>query len=248
LVVPARLSAQQRADLTQALFTVHKRIFTGVPLQDFRRHVVEPPAEKTVIQLYFAANGELVGYCSFHRFRRQVQGRRAIVLRTEAGLVPDYRGRGETYGFGIMQAVVEKLRHPFTPVYYLGTLVHPSSYHLFCKYFPRLFPSPFCKTPPGMQNLARALADSFPDPPVNKSDPLIRAVGWRTIETAQEHALIQRGDRTDVTYFRSRNPGYTAGHGLVVVVPITLFNILGALFARLHEAASIAITGQQPDL
>jgi hypothetical protein len=35
---------------------------------------------------------------------------------------------------------------------------------------------------------------------------------------------------------------------LVVVVPITFFNILAALLARLYEIASLAVTGRQPDL
>lgn len=242
------MSEPERAALAQTLFALHQKIFAGVSQEDFRRHVVEPPAEKTVIQLYSAANDNLVGYCAFHRFRRRFQGGNAIVLRAEAGLIPGYRGRGTTYGFGIMQAVVEKVMHPFTPIYYLGTLVHPSSYHLLCKYFPMVFPSAFRTTPADMQDLARALADSFPDLPVDASDPLIRDVGWSTIETAQERALAQRSDQADVTFFRSRNPGYAAGHGLVVVVPITFLNILAALLTRFYDAASMAVSGRQPEL
>ena len=41
-----------------------------------------------------------------------------------------------------------------------------------------------------------------------------------TIETDAEKSLNRRGDRSDVRFFKARNPGYPQGHGLVVVVPV----------------------------
>ncbi len=248
IVVPTRLSEPKRAELSRQLYKVHQRIFAGVSAEGFRRHVVDAPAESTVIQLYLASDGQVVGYCALHRFRRRVRGRNAIVLRAEAGLLPEYRGRGAAYGFGMIRAAAERIRHPFTPIYYLGTLVHASSYHLFCKYFSRVFPHPAQQTPTDMQEIACELADGFPDPPVAQSDPLVRDVGWVTIETPQEKALNRRGDRADVQFFKARNPGYTEGHGLVVVVPITFGNLVTALVSRLLELARIALCRRQTGL
>ena len=183
-----------------------------------------------------------------HRYRRQVDGRNAIVLRAEAGLVPEFRGRGATYGFGILRALIEKLRHPFTPVYYLGTLVHTSSYHLFCKYFPRVYPHPDIETPADIQEISRQLIESFPDPAVLPDDPFVRDVGWVTIETPQEKHLNVQVDPPDVQFFKFRNPGFSRGHGLVVLVPITLHNLAGALLSRLHERALIAFGFYKPQL
>lgn len=248
VVIPAQLTREQRAALTQRLYEVHQRIFAGVSVESFHRHVVEPSAEATVIQLYVADDERIVGYCAFHRFRRRIRGRDVIVLRAEAGLVPGRRGRGMTYGFGIVRAILERFRHPFTPIYYLGTLVHPSSYHLFCKYFSRVFPLPERETPTDMLGVARDLADSFADPPVRADDPYVRDVGWITVETPQEKALNRRGNQPDVEFFKQRNPGYERGHGLVVVVPITFGNIFGALLARLLEQVRLSFGRRQPDL
>ena len=135
-VVPKQLSRPKRRALSRQLYHVHQKIFAGISAEEFHRHVIEPPAETTSIRLYLAADQSVIGYCAVHRYRRQVHGRNAIVSRAEAGLMPEYRGRGATYGFGIVRALIEKLSHPLTPVYYLGTLVHTSSYHLFRKYFP----------------------------------------------------------------------------------------------------------------
>lgn len=241
VVEPAQLSESGRSALSQQLYEVHRRIFAGVSAEEFRHHVVDAQAEATVIQLYLAGDGQIVGYCAFHRFRRRVQGRNSIVLRAEAGLLPEYRGRGAAYAFGMIRAAAEKIRHPFTPIYYLGTLVHASSYHLFCKYFSQVFPHPAHETPARMQEIARELIDSFSDPPVSESDPFVRDVQWVTIETPQEKALNRRGDRADVQFFKARNPGYTKGHGLVVVVPITVGNLIAALVSRLFELALIGL-------
>lgn len=238
IVIPGRLSVSGRSDLSRQLYDVHRQIFSGVSPEEFRRHVVDSPAEVTRTQLYLAGDGRIVGYCACHCFRRKAQGRDVIVLRAEAGLLPEYRGRRAAYGFGMICAAVEKIRHPFTPIYYLGTLVHPSSYHLFCKYFARIFPHPVRKTPARIRDIASELINSFPDPPVSASDPFVRDVGWVTIETPQERTL---NGRADVQFFKARNPGYTKGHGLVVVVPITAGNLITALVSRLSERVLSAL-------
>ena len=247
-VIPAELGTVERNALARRLYAVHSRIFAGVTYDQFVSHVIDPPAENTIIQLFVSASGDIIGYCAVHRYRRTVAGRDALVLRAEAGLLPEYRGRGATYGFGIRRAIAEKLRHPTTTIYYLGTLVHISSYHLFCKYFPVLFPSPRQDHTPQVEAIAVELADSFPDPAVTPHDPLIRDVGWVTIESPNESRLNQRDDRPDVTFFKARNPGYVKGHGLVVVVPITFGNVLIALMRRLSEVVRIKTGRRKPDL
>jgi hypothetical protein len=248
VVVPTRLSDAERRALSHQLYSVHQRIFAGTSAEEFHRHVIEPPAEATSIQLYGAADQGVVGYCAVHRYRRQVHGRNAIVLRAEAGLLPDYRGRGATYGFGIIRALIEKLRHPFTPVYYLGTLVHTSSYHLFCKYFPLVYPHPDIEMPADAQDVACRLIESFPDPAVLPADPFVRNVEWVTIETPQEKHLNEQIDPPDVQYFKCRNPGFSRGHGLVVLIPITLRNLAGALLSRFQERALVAFGCHKPQL
>lgn len=234
--------------MSNQLYSVHQKIFAGVSAKEFHRHVIEPPSEATSIQLYCAADQSVIGYCAVHRYRRQIHGRHAIVIRAEAGLLPEYRGRGATYGFGIVRALIEKLSQPFTRVYYLGTLVHPSSYHLFCKYFRRVYPHPDIETPADIQEIARQLIESFPDPAVLPEDPFVRDVGWVTIESPQEKHLNERLDPPDVQFFKSRNPGFSQGHGLVVLIPITFLNLKGALLSRLYERALMASGLYKPGL
>ena len=234
-VNPAKLSTDERAELLNQLYAVNQKIFAGVSLEDFEHHVVDASADSTLIQLYFAAIGQVVGYCAAHRFWRQVLGRHVIVLRAEAGLLPGHRGHGATYRFRMIRCVAEKLRHPFTPIYYVGTLVHSSSYDLACQNFPKVYPHPDRETPEIIQEVARELINSFPAPPVSQADPFVRDVGWMTIEAPQENAPSQQGDNHYARFFKARNPGYTKGHGLVIIVPITVSNISAAFLSRLRS-------------
>ncbi|WP_223427454.1 hypothetical protein [Tateyamaria pelophila] len=244
VVDPAQLSELDRAELSRQLYAVNQRIFAGVSAKEFHRHVVDASADSTLIQLYFAADGQIKGYCAAHRFRRQVLGRNVIVLRAEAGLLPEYRGHSATYRFRMIRAVAEKLRHPFTSIYYVGTLVHTSSYAMACKNFSRVYPHPDHETPTVIQEVARELINSFSAPPVTETDPFVRNVGWVTIEAPHEKAPSRLDDQRFVQFFKERNPDYAKGHGLVVVVPITVGNIAVALLSRLHEFALMTLGGR----
>ena len=245
---PSRLSNTERIALGKKLYAVHKRVFTGVSEDRFTTDVIEPPAEKTIIRLYFGELDQLAGYCAVHTYKRRARGQNVLVLRAEAGLRPEYRGRGSTYWFGMVRAIFEKLRHPFVPVYFLDTLVHSSSYHLFCKYFPVVYPHPDGRRVPDLRETALELIESYSDPAVSEADPFVRDVGWITIESPQEKSLSKSQNYPDVRFFKERNPGYRLGHGLLVVVPITLSNLAAAISTRIVEVVSTHLGLVHPDL
>ena len=231
-VEPDRLPRPERDAFLKDLYAVHSLIFSGISEEEFNHHVVESPAVRTLIQVYSGRGGGIVGYCAFHKFVRSVQGRDVIVIRAEAGLLPDYRGHGVAHWFGMVRALLEKLLHPLTPVYYFGTLVHPSSYRFFCKYFPRVYPHPQKGMPDAIRALAIELANSFADPAVDPEDQFIRDVGWVTIERSGERQRNHAAEHDDVRYFKSQNPGYRSGDGMVVVVPVTFLNVFRAMLRR----------------
>ena len=233
-VDPAKMSTAERAALMGQLYALNQKIFAGVSLEDFENHILDPSADSTLIQLFIAVDGQIVGYCAAHRFWRQVSGRRVIVLRAEAGLLSEYRGHGATYRFRMIRSIAEKLRHPFTPIYYVGTLVHASSYDLACQNFPEVYPHPDRETPQIIQEVARELINSFPAPPVSEADPFVRDVGWMTIEAPHANTVGQSRDNQYVRFVKARNPGYAKGHGLVVIIPITVSSISAAFLSRLR--------------
>ncbi len=211
--------------IARSLYAVHDRIFSGVSEEQFARHVFHSDAELTRVRVYRDERGALVGYAVVHRFRRRISGRTVSVFRGEAGLLPEVRGHGTIFYFYTLEFLRYRLRHLLEPIFYLGMLVHPSSYVLCARYF-LTYPSARRETPAAVQRLMEEISNTFPAPPVSGSDTMVRRVGWTT--RAAETWWRDAGD-PDVDFFVQRNPGYREGHGLVVLVPLTTANLLRAL-------------------
>ena len=247
VVRPAALSALARAEFARKLYVLHNQIFSGVSLDKFVGYVVDSPAAYTIIKLFLNARGEWIGYCAVHGFDKRLGGRRCHVLRAEAGLLPEYRGTSATLFFGFARAIRYKLLHPWRRLYYLGTFVHPSVYHLFARHFWRLYPSCRLATPPAIEAFMIELADAFAIPVLAPQRPLVRDVGWVTREPESDRQYWQTTDKDDVRFFVAENPGYGQGHGLVTLVPLTARNILWSsirfgyhkLIRTRHSSASL---------
>ncbi len=229
-----RLPKDRDADLSRfatQLYQAHNRIFAGVDEPGFVRYLFHSGADASRIRAYLTPDGRMVGYAAAHRYGRDVSGRRIVVFRAEAGLLPQYRAHGRTFWFFTRELLKYRLLHPAEPIFYLGMLVHPSSYVVFARYFRDVYPHREHAVPGPAQRMMQDLADSFGVPPVDAADPLLRLVGWRT---RRAKPYWEQTDDPDVAYFRERNPGYRHGHGLVVLVPITLRNLVHAVVSYVH--------------
>ena len=229
------LSDEQLSDIGRDLYPVHARIFSGVSQGEFESYVLHSGARENRLRLFLNPAGETVGYCAVHFHDRKVDGRPARVMRAETGLLPDYRGKGASFWF-MQQAWRYKRRHPFTRLFYLGSVIHPSSYHLLAKYFPAIYPTAANEGHPRLQARALQLAADFDLPaPREAANPLVRPVRWITREETGPVDPALAG-RVDVKFFSERNPNHGQGLGLIVVIPMTF-----AVFARAFRGPLTAI-------
>lgn len=225
-----------RHELGHALFAVQARVFSGVDEQAYYDHVLAPPARRNIVELYRNDAGELIGYSAVHLYDKEVNGAPVTMAWTQGGLLPEYRGGGTPFRIGMIEALREKFRHPFRPLWYLSCLVHTSSYHMLNKYFPRVYPSPGREMPGPLLDLTMELAAAFDLPVVDPADPLVRDDGWITVEPDPDAAATRYGHLPDVAYYIRRNPGYVHGHGMLVLVPLGFFDISFAIIRRLAAA------------
>jgi CRP-like cAMP-binding protein len=235
VVTPKSLSPEAREQLIDALYAVHDQIFDGVERESFAKYVVLSKAEHTWIQLHKNAAGEIVGYFAFHIFERQLGGVPTAVFRAEAGMLQAYRGANANARFGLSVALRYMLKHPGRRTFYLGSLVHPSSYSLFAKYCGEVWPRREQQTPPELLGFMDELATEFGLERVDPANPLVRHVGWKTRETEAEREYWQHCDKESARFFLEANPGYGEGHGLVTVVPVSaaiLLRMLGVMSER----------------
>jgi CRP-like cAMP-binding protein len=226
VIIPRALSAERRHHLTEELYAVHRRIFDGVERDTFARYVVESEAEHNWIQVHRNEAGEVAGYFALHVFERQVGGRPAAVFRAEAGSLRAYRGSSITMRFGLKRVLGYLLRNPGRKAYYLGSLVHPSSYTMLAHHFGTVWPQWQRDTPPELLASMEALASEFGIERVDPGQPLVRRVGWRTRETEMEREYWRHCDKPAARFFLEANPGYAEGHGLMTLVPLDPANVM----------------------
>jgi len=215
---PDALAPDVRARLTDELHVVQQEVFDGVDREAFRKYVVESPASRNWLQVYRDPEGKAVGYMALHRFDRELDGRPCAIFRAEAGTVRAWRGRTPLGGMLARALIRHQIRHPRVPIFYLGSLVHPSSYHAFARFAARIHPG-LNETPPRLQKLLTDLGDAFGLSVVDPERPLVRKVGWITRDTEVERDYWQRCEKPTVRFFVEANPGYVEGHGLLTLVP-----------------------------
>jgi CRP-like cAMP-binding protein len=222
VLTPKDLSPADRGALVDALYAVHGKIFDGVRRETFVRYVVESSADRTWVQVVRDDAGEIVGYFAAHAFLRTLRGRPSVVFRGETGMLRAHRGTSVGAPFAARMAASFLAENPGLDPYYLGCLVHPSSYTMVCKYADRLWPAANAPLPDEERDFMCALGDEFGLAVVDPSRPLVRDVGWRTRDTEAERRYWERCDRPPARFYLAQNPGYVEGHGLLTLVPFSV--------------------------
>ena len=244
IVDPATLDESAIDALVTALYSVHTEIFDGVSREEFARYVVKSPAKKTRIQLSYGENGELAGYLAMHAFRPTLRAEECTVLRAEAGLRRAYRGNASTAGFAISNLLATKWEYS-GPLFYLGCLVHPSSYTIFANNAPAVWPAPGVEIPEELLDLMMRLGEEFHLEMVDPARPLVRKVGWITRDTEAERRYWQSCDLPGATFYLEQNPGYVNGHGLLTLLPLDPLSTAKLVFntgaSRLKKAVHRAV-------
>lgn len=229
IVVPSALEASAKTQLEDALYDLHSRIFRGVDKVSFVKYVIDSRAQHTWIQLYRCERGELGGYLAVHIYEREVDGVLTAIVRAETGTLREHRGANIVGAFFVDRVVRYFAAHPLRPFYFLGSLVHPSSYSQFARYADGVWPREGVETPVEILGLMDALGDTFGLDRVHAENALVRKVGWQTIDSRADRAYWEGSDRPGVQFFLRENPGHDEGHGLLTLAPVTLGAVVRGL-------------------
>lgn len=229
VVDPSNLSPDEKENFVDSLYLLHSNIFDGVERCNFLSYVVDSPADWTRIRIYKNSAGEWIGYCAVHRFRKHIFDRPIVIIRAEAGILREYRGRSITLWFGFKEALKYRMLHPFCELYYLGSFVHPSVLYMFSRYFSEYYPQADTPVPNKIRDFMLELAKVFHLEPVDEQDVLVRQVGWITKESSEDRGFWQRHSNPTVKFYIKTNPGYVSGNGLLTLVPLTFINIFMSL-------------------
>lgn len=157
-----------------------------------------------------------------HIYEREIDGRMTAIVRGETGTLRQYRGANLVGGFFAERVIRYVAAHPLRRLYFLGSLVHPSSYGQLVRYVDGVWPREGVETPAEILGLMTTLGDAFGLDRVAHDNALVRKVGWQTIDSRTDRAYWERCDKPGVVFFLRENPGYEEGHGLLTLAPLTL--------------------------
>ncbi|MDH5301759.1 MAG: hypothetical protein OEW58_10395 [Gammaproteobacteria bacterium] len=224
------LDPVRRDRLVDRFYALFQKIFEGVSKEKVKKSVFETAAEDIRIRFFQDEMRNDIGFCVLYRYQINFAGKNYTVFRSDAGMMEMHRRRLTTLSFGLLQVLSYKFRHPFKPVFYFESLVHPSSYHLFYRYFRRMFPSPKQAMPEQYRELRDACFESFKMSPALSGSADAMHSGWITRGKVDEVEYWQSLRYPDVDFFIKHNPGFPQGDGLLVILPVTFGNLFYCAF------------------
>jgi hypothetical protein len=235
VVFTKSISKSARQELIDLLYSVNCQIFDGVNKIDFENDVICPKSRDTAISIYKNSAGIVVGYCAIHYFEKILNNIKCGVIRVESGLRKEYRRRNTNAPFIIRQILKYCLSNPRRPMYFLGELVHPSSYAVLTKYCNNVCPSIRHHAKGEMSEFFREVCSSFGLVPVNPNKPEVVHVGWQTRDTEKDQHYWGNCSNQAARFFVEQNPGYRLGHGLLTLAPITASGVFRAMGLLLND-------------
>jgi len=224
---PIFLVKEKKRRFIHELYEIQCQIFQGVDINSFTSYIIRPGAVRTRVKIFRNDHQKAVGYYAIHLFEiRSNAAEITAIFRAEAGLLRAYRRKHATLSFAFAEYCRYKCFHPGRKVYYLGTLVHPSSYHSLFRNCYELYPTYRRETPPDILRLMCDMAKNLGIGPACRDNPFIVQVGWIVRNDREDLAFWSHCDKPDVKFFLKINPGYREGEGLLTLVPITWKNLL----------------------
>jgi len=219
------LSPGRRATLLATLYPVFAENLEGFDEETFRDRVLfrAPDAR---LGLYYAADGQLVGFSSVVAVRFRVRGCDHLVLDAGTHIASTHHGGRRSMIFGGTESARIRLRHPRTPLWYVPELTNPAPYRLLASHAAEFYPSPDRSTPPEVTELLEAVRDARGMTPVGP--PLVARFANAARGTRAERFRLSPRMANDplVQHFISLNPGFASGDDLLFAYPLHTLNLL----------------------
>ncbi|MDB4905465.1 MAG: cAMP-binding protein [Gemmatimonadetes bacterium] len=230
---PLAMEPEARARLAQEYVDIVSQVFLVKDRERLFNNIARAQPDVLKIRIFRNAAGQVVGFFKVTVDYGERNGRKFAAFNSHAGFLRAYRGGSSTITLGLKTLLAEMLRHPNRDIFYVGMLLHPSSYSLFTRYAIEYWPRWDQPTPPEQVAFMRKLADvhASPESIYDPAHPLVRGyyIGTKTLE--QEEAYWRSSERETVKYFLRVNPHYTTGAGI-----FTWIKLDGRLFRKTLRA------------
>lgn len=220
-VVVGELSGPERDRIRDDLVDIVLERFVGPPREVVAERVIfrDPAAQ---LCLFYGRQDRILGFTSLGIRIYEVRGQQRGVFDAGAYFRAGTAAPGlSAFGPAFTAACRFKLRHPRSPLCFIGEATGPAAYArattMFRAVLPRRGHEPDDLTTELVEEVMRERGYL-----VVEGDPWRVRVGvpFGFRDEARIQRFVQRSRDEHVAYFVSRNPGYLAGQWLVVYVPL----------------------------
>lgn len=224
----ASLDARARAELLGPLSNIVAYWFEGMSREEIaERLVFRAPGAR--LRLFYAEDGELVGFSSISVERLVVDGHRYAVFDIGTHLLPEVERAGASSSRAVLFEVLRmQLRYPRYEPVLIGFSSTPSSYRLAHRQSPFLHPRPNVQIPARIETLAIEYSKRRGHRPRAPADPWVVCpfASARVRRPDRIHGSERLAKDPHARFFTHRNPGWSEGDWLVVYIPLGLRYVL----------------------
>jgi len=189
-----------------------------------------------VLRYRDAADGRLCGMALLSAHAASHEGRAFRVLSTSAVcLEPAYRGLNAVQRSGLFRLALERVRHPFSNVYWYFDTFSYKSYLLLSRNLAEYWPRPDRPTPAWENGVIELLARRHGGEAWSPTAGIIRAQGRRLRPGIAD--VPPDDPDPEIQYFLDRNPGHAAGERLPCLCPLNARNVAAIAWTAIHRGA-----------
>jgi hypothetical protein len=174
---------------------------------------------------FILLNKIIIGFCTAAFYTTIINNKEYTIGRAATGVLEQYRGNTLPKWKLYKKYINYWFRHPFRQFILSAYVANPLIYAMICKYTGIAYPKPPATPPEKIINLKNALLHSQ-----NlhlKEDPaFVVEIHFDVSISDKEQERIFKSKDNAVKYFLKINPKFRQQHGVLVIIPVNLKNIL----------------------
>jgi hypothetical protein len=213
----------------QALYDIFcKTLKPEMSFREFRSYYQNEALER-IEGFLIKKDGVVIGFCTAAFYHLVVKGKHYVIGRSAVGIIEAERHKRLPVWSLFAKFIIYKRRHPFYRLVMTGYIANPIIYAMLCKYVGIVYPRE-----------GQAVSDeilSFKNELLRKSGllkserhPFVLRIHFSVKLLAGDVERIMSSVSSHVRYFLQINPLFREQYGVMVIIPVTWYNILLSVY------------------
>lgn len=210
----------------------------GMDFREFKRYYMSAKLEYIDVT-FILLNKIIIGFCAAAFYNTGINNKKYTIGRAATGILQQYRGHTLPKWKLYKKYIWYWCKHPFSNIILSAYVANPLIYAMICKYTGIAYPRPGCKPPDDIIDIKNELLKSQ-NLHRKEGTPFVVEIHFCVEIAEKEQERIFTSKDGAVKYFLYINPAFMHQHGVVVIIPITLKNILFSSFKFLYYSSAKA--------